>query len=61
MMPRPQSWHVPSPGHRPVGRPDPVEHLAVPVPTTAEDEDRTGSDDPTRPVQGEVPAVPRKH
>ncbi|WP_460971569.1 hypothetical protein [Novilysobacter erysipheiresistens] len=31
MMPRPHSWHPPSPGHRPAGRPDPVERLAVPV------------------------------
>jgi len=31
MMPRAQSWHAPSPGHRPAGRPDPVERLAVPV------------------------------
>jgi len=31
MMPRPHSWHPPSPGHRPAGRPDPAERLAVPV------------------------------
>ena len=31
MMPRAHSWHVPSPGHRPTGRPDPAEQLAVPV------------------------------
>ena len=64
MMPRAHSWHVPSPGHRPAGRPDPAEQLAVPVasPEMARDNPaRSATDDTAEAAATPRPRAPRPH